>query len=304
MEQPVIFKSELSDKHNLFKTLAENPPRWWSMVKNHPELYIEVRKGNYINIYYKGGSIAKVEYDDKSDKLSVVTHPKYLGRTNYDDETCYYPTERNGRLVDVPIYQNCEDWLESRLEDMLSNVDKHYDSKEKQEQARMILSDRTKYLDSEFEHLYKRYEMPDKKDKNDFMRIDLVELRNNTIRFVELKMIGDGRLLKKGEDELPEIFDQMQKYRDFAEKYKDDLRKYYQLLYRIKKELLKLPVADTDIELLEIEPKPVLVIANDYDRETIGRTQRIKNINKKMIQRNDVFDFASLTEENYANNNS
>lgn len=301
MEQQVNFKSELSEGHKLFSRLASNPPRWWCAAKNHPELYIEIRKGNYINIYYKGGSIVKIEYDDQTERISVLTHPKYLGQDECND-VAYYRKNSKGQFL--PIYQECSDWLENRLDEMLSNVDKYYNSKEKQEQARMIISNRTRYIDSEFEHLYKRYLRPDKKYKNDFMRIDLVELRNNTIRFVELKMIGDGRLLKKDENAAPEIYAQMQKYRNFAEKYQTEIVDYYRTLYAIKKNL-GLPVCqDIDTMAITIDTKPVLVIANDYDKETFGRTQRIKRINKKMMQRSGIFYFESLVEENYANNHS
>lgn len=300
IEQDITFKSQLSQKYVLFTLLKKQPPIWWENVKKHPELYIEIRKDNYINIYYKGGSIAKIEYDEQTDKLIVTTHPKYLGKDDYNDVLCY-SISKNGKKL--PIYQHCEEWLEYRLNEMLVNVDKYYDSKEKQEQSRMIRSNRTLYIDSEFEHLYKRTLKPDNKYKNDFMRIDLVELRDNTIRFVELKMIGDGRLLKKDENESPEIYDQMQKYRDFAERYKDDLLRYYKQLLAIKAKL-GLPVPVINLDTLKINTTPVLVIANDYDRETSGRTNRIKNINKKMMQKSDVFQFEKLREENYANNHS
>lgn len=300
IEQDITFKSQLSQKYVLFTLLKKQPPIWWENVKKHPELYIEIRKDNYINIYYKGGSIAKIEYDEQTDKLIVTTHPKYLGKDDYNDVHCY-SISKNGKKL--PIYQHCEEWLEYRLNEMLVNVDKYYDSKEKQEQSRMIRSNRTLYIDSEFEHLYQRTLKPDNKYKNDFMRIDLVELRDNTIRFVELKMIGDGRLLKKDENESPEIYDQMQKYRDFAERYKDDLLRYYKQLLAIKAKL-GLPVPVINLDTLKINTTPVLVIANDYDRETSGRTNRIKNINKKMMQKSDVFQFEKLREENYANNHS
>ena len=300
---PVAFKSKLSRHHNLFVTLKNNPPMWWNAVKSHPELYIEVRKDNYINIYYKGGSIAKLEYDDSTKSLKVTTHPKYLGKDNYMDAKCYYQAERERKKIYMPIYQDCGDWLKDKLGEMLSNVDRYYDSKEKQEQSRMIRTNRNQYIDSEFEHLYTRYRISDKKYKNDYMRIDLVEICNNRIRFVELKMIDDSRLLKKEESVSPEIYGQMQKYRIFADRFKDNLLEYYREVYRIKEDL-DLPRPYADVNALAIDTKPLLVIANDYSKETKGRTERIRRINRKMIQKSDVFNYECLPEKNYANNHS
>lgn len=292
-EKSIKFKSKLRLDHELFKQLHNNPPAWWKIVKAHPDLYIEIRKDNYINIYYKGGSIAKVEYDDDTDKIVATAHYKYLG---CDDSG-----------VHKSPYRNCEEWLEHRLDELLANIDEHYGSKEKQEQARMILHNRTLYLDSEFQHLYGRTIKEDlsstTKNKvcNVFMRIDLVEVRNNVVRFVELKMINDGRLLKKDDNSAPEIYEQMQKYRNFAERYSVQLREYYKTLYNVKVKL-DLPVSKVDVEKLQINTKPFLVIACDYEKTTKGRTERIKRINRKMMQKSDVFDYEKLDEENYADN--
>ncbi|MBD5265847.1 MAG: hypothetical protein HDS44_02645, partial [Bacteroides sp.] len=60
----------------LFKALANNSPEWWSKLKEDPELYIEIRKGNRIHLYYYGARIAEIEYS-KGD-YSAKCNEKYI----------------------------------------------------------------------------------------------------------------------------------------------------------------------------------------------------------------------------------
>ena len=84
------FKSTLREDHDLFKFLmSKKAPGWWDEVKSHPELYVEIRKDNTINIYYYGASIARLEFSDN--KLKALTHPKYLGYgEEYKNNPKYY----------------------------------------------------------------------------------------------------------------------------------------------------------------------------------------------------------------------
>lgn len=67
---------ELRAVHPLFVALSKMP-KWWVNIINDPELYVEVRKDNYVNIYYYGGNVAKVYWDGE---IKAETHHKYLGK--------------------------------------------------------------------------------------------------------------------------------------------------------------------------------------------------------------------------------
>ena len=64
----------LNEGHELFKLLKNDPPSWWKDVKEDKDLYVDIRKMNLIEIYYKGGRAAKLEL--KRGGLVVTAHPK------------------------------------------------------------------------------------------------------------------------------------------------------------------------------------------------------------------------------------
>lgn len=274
-------KFKLNDKHPLFRELMVNPPIWWENVKSHPELYIEIRKDNYINIYYQGGSIARVSYKAASEKIVAEAHPKYLGKND-----------------DTEAYSDCTDWLANNLDELLLNVEAFYSNKnskdidpenksEKKIQGEIITAGREQFIDSEFQHLISRRQINSGLYENKFIRIDLIKVVNNTLVFVELKHIKDNRLLDKDIASEPEIISQMKSYGEFLEANKSAIIEYYKILYRIKANLnLPLPIVD-NINLLTANSKPELLIKNVYVRQTKDRCNRISNI-EAVLNRNDI----------------
>ena len=248
-------------------------PSWWVRFKNDSSLYIEIRKGNQVNVYFKGGSVARIHYCSKHKKLQVFTHHKYLGLPAPSKSNAYIECSD---IIDKPIEKNsdffvCDEVIDrvktcySQKHSVNGVVDKEKWS-EKFIQGSLITKSSAFHLDSEFAY----------NDDTSQNRIDLVRCDNGVITFVELKRIADGRMLHKTE-ESPEIIDQMNRYKDFITKYSDELLAYYQKLYDIKV-YLGLPMPK-DCPL-SINPEPKLLIFDNWTKDTTGR----KNHRKRLIE--------------------
>jgi hypothetical protein len=253
----------LKPEAKIFQELKKNPS-WWAKFKNDSSLYIEIRKGNQVNVYFEGGSVARIHYCSKHKKLQVFTHHKYLNLPAPSKRNAYI--ECSG-IIDEPKETNSEilvcDKVIERVKTCYSQkhaingiVDKEKWS-EKFIQGTLITQSSDFHLDSEFAY-------NDATDKN---RIDLIRCDKGVITFVELKRIADGRMLHKT-DESPEIVDQMNRYKDFITKYSVELLAYYQKLYDVKAEL-GLPVPQ--IRPSSINPEPHLLIFDNWTKETTGR---------------------------------
>ena len=253
----------LKPEAKIFQELKKNPS-WWARFKNDSSLYIEIRKDNQVNVYFEGGSVARIHYCSKHKKLQVFTHHKYLNLPAPSKRNAYI--ECSG-IIDEPKETNSEilvcDKVVERVKTCYSQkhaingiVDKEKWS-EKFIQGTLITQSSDFHLDSEFAY-------NDATDKN---RIDLIRCDKGVITFVELKRIADGRMLHKT-DESPEIVDQMNRYKDFITKYSVELLAYYQKLYDVKAEL-GLPVPQ--IRPSSINPEPHLLIFDNWTKETTGR---------------------------------
>jgi hypothetical protein len=253
----------LKPEAKIFQELKKNPS-WWARFKNDSSLYIEIRKDNQVNVYFEGGSVARIHYCSKHKKLQVFTHHKYLNLPAPSKSNAYI--ECSG-IIDEPKETNSEilvcDKVIERVKTCYSQkhaingiVDKEKWS-EKFIQGTLITQSSDFHLDSEFAY-------NDATDKN---RIDLIRCDKGVITFVELKRIADGRMLHKT-DKSPEIVDQMNRYKDFITKYSVELLAYYQKLYDVKAEL-GLPVPQ--IRPSSINPEPHLLIFDNWTKETTGR---------------------------------
>ena len=253
----------------LFSELKSGNYSWWENIKKDDRLYIEIRKDNYINVYFEGGNVAKLEYRSKDNTIQTSTHSKYL-HGNGDD------------------YVECSLDKDKDLETIITNIQKYYsktkDEKEKEKgkekeewsekyiQSQYIINYRSKYIDSEFAY----------KDDSFDIRVDLIECINGELRFVELKTIDDGRMLKKTDDN-PEVVEQVKAYEDFISNYKKDIVEYYQKVWEIKKDLgLTIPEKCPS----SLAEKPLLLIFNRWTKSTSRRdehTDRMEKILKKDI---------------------
>ena len=185
-----LYKENISPDARIFQELKKDPS-WWVRFKNDSSLYIEIRKNNQVNVYFEGGSVARIHYCSKYKKLQIFTHHKYLNLPA--------PSKNNPYIPKDPENLECDKVIErvkvcySQKHAINGVVDKEKWS-EKFIQGALITQSLDFHLDSEFAY-------NDATDKN---RIDLVRCDNGVITFVELKRISDGRMLHKTE-ESPEI---------------------------------------------------------------------------------------------------
>lgn len=226
---------------------------WWEKFKADDSLYIEVRKDNNVNVYFEGGSIARIHYCSRHKKLQVFTHYKYLG------------LDRSDRT-----YVECSDIIGDKIASVLELVKKKYSQKhsvdgvvpkekwsEKYIQGNIILNSRDVHLDSEFAY----------KEGDTDIRIDLVRVVDGAVTFVELKRLDDARMLKST-DESPEVVEQMIRCSEFIDKHKSDILNYYKMLYEIKSNI-GLPVPASHPEYVNINPE--LLIFDRWEKSHPAR---------------------------------
>ena len=251
----------LKAEARIFLELGKEPS-WWKRFKEDPSLYIEIRKDNQVNVYFEGGSIARIHYCCRHKKLQVFTHHKYLGM-DAPSKTC--------------SYIECSDFIGSCLDDVLDRVKTVYSQKgnvdgimakekwsEKYIQGTLIVQAKPFHLDSEFAYI----------DDEANNRIDLVKCEDGLVTFVELKRMDDERMLHET-DATPEVVFQMKRYKLFLEKYSSQLLDYYQKLYDIKKSL-GLPVPSSRPS--SINPIPELLIFDRWVKKTKGRDEHRRRL--------------------------
>ena len=268
----------LNSNHPIYKILSSNnAPVWWSNIKKDSSLYIEIRKQNYLDVYYRGGCAARIKYT-RGNEFEIVSHPKYLGRFDKLNPSWYKRRIKDGNVVYEAIYQDSTAWLSSleKLDQLKDNVASVYSggnegesTSEKYIQGELIIKYRNKYLDSEF-----AYRMFD--GQRHTIRIDLIKIENGKFVFEELKRIKDGRLLTK--DGEPKILTQMGNYEGFLKQNQEALTQYYRILYKTKKQL-GLPVPPiNNIDSVCVESKPTLLIFNNYETDGVRRNNRISSM--------------------------
>ena len=261
----------LNEGATIFNELCKNQV-WWKRFKKDDSLYIEIRKDNQVNVYFEGGSVARIHYCSKHKQLQVFTHHKYLGITS-----------------DKPMYIECSKVIDEQFDSILDQVKHNYSQKHSQNgstpkeqwsekfiQSKLILNSSTTHLDSEFAY----------KDKEHDIRIDLVKVVDGIITFVELKRLDDPRMLKSSEA-LPEIVYQLKDYEKFIDCHKNEILEYYQRVYDIKKKLgLVLP----DSRPESVNPKPELLIFNRWEKEHPARENHKLRMEKKLTEANILYN--------------
>lgn len=265
----------LNPNARLFTELAKSNPDWWTMLVRDDDLYIDIRKNNYLNVYYYGGSVIKLQF--KNDFIAE-THQKYLGHYKPRGKTKNGNDKFGYDRIDLNTF-NREKLIsikEKIKTDYLKMIDGENPA-EKWIQGGLIMGNPC-YLDSEFQF------NSDSQIGN--LRIDLIQLKDGKLTFIELKKITDSRLRndEKRNTTAPEIIKQMRKYQLFVTKYEKDIIDYYKKLISIKNMLGLKVTSNTQIK---VNPNPKLIIANTYNHTSARRAERILYI-EKLLNDNSI----------------
>ena len=279
---------ELDVDAPLFRALYEEKPSWWEKVKNDPRVYINIRKGGYINVYCRGESIMKLEYSRGT--YRTTTNIYYLS-----DE------EKKGKAV-----QLSPDDIVKRLDEIVGRMlrrrpigKKEGDSEEGIKGELYLSGD---YIDTEFAFMRKarpsEIEARKKRIKLDTKhrisqyaqdRIDLVRVDNGAIQYVELKRISDGRLNEHDRvlDGEAEIVEQLSDYQHIIEAYKDKILIYYQNLQQVMKTLgIKNQVVNQPITRISDFVELYIAGYNDGKPFNKKRLKRIMTLRELLIDNN------------------
>ncbi len=237
----------------LFAKLASEPPMWWSALVEDKYLSIQIRKENYVDVYFNGGNIIKgLKY--AGDSFKAKTHYKYIPVESESGDYVPFIFEDNsikfGNVKPIPLGCFCV----NSLKGMKDNIRKFYPSdSEKAIQYSFIRND-PYFIDSEFEYTFKENE------RTKIVRIDLVrvDVQQKKIVFVEVKTIGDARLYNG------EVVSQLKDYRNFILMHRSELLGYYKKILTIKKRLGILPecLIFEDIDEYQVLDKPLLLFGN------------------------------------------
>lgn len=270
----------LNENDKLFEILSkETKPKWWEILINDPDLYCNIRKGNRINVYYRGASVMSLRYKDGEIKAEI--HNYYLG---YEKKLCEQVNVGYGNVELKPEEILCIiPTIKKRVEANKKNIaclegdeknGKNYSS-EKFVQSQMYIKDK-QYIDTEF-----ALQLDDGTD----IRIDLVRLsKDGKICFEELKLIDDSRLKPSGKKPA-EIITQMGNYDKFikeASKLKGEksgpiIVEYYEKVLRIMKNI---GILRTEIKPTSVCDYVYLYIEQTYTKKRLKRDASIAKINE------------------------
>ncbi len=234
-----------------------NSNKYWQQMVKDEDLFIAIRN-NYLNVYYYGQSICKVEF--VKNKIKWTSHKKYLGI----DESGY---------IDTGAY------LE-KIEELKQNARKH-GGKEKEQVKQNILEDkRLCILDVEI--TFGR-EGSFGKRSIDFLAIEKDSSDKIKLVFYEAKHFDNSEIRAR---EIPKVFEQIEKYESVLNdtNHRTEILNSYRTVYENikalnlnnKNSLVQLIGADSD--KLEIDTEPRLIIfAIDKSKMDDIHIQKLRN---------------------------
>lgn len=231
---------KLAQKKSWFKDVLQDKDS-----KNRPNLIIALR-GNYLNIYYNGQSLFKVDYKNKN--LIVSTHPKYLLNPDISDQVFLnedrfdidtYETKNKGGIL-IKSYE------EGTLKKLKRSANK-YSGAEKTG-VHDICRVNKNIIDVEITLTETDTSTPKKVAK----RIDIaqfIEVDNKiNLYFWEAKEYSNPELWTPSEK--PHVIKQVKGYHQLVDDYSDQLKKSYALVAKNLVEIAKMSSPDAKVDSL------------------------------------------------------
>lgn len=266
---------QLDEQAELFELLSKKP-KWWKELIGDNDLYCNIRKGNRINVYYRGASI--MDLFCKNGKIEAKIHNYYLG---YEKNLCeeykvkygYISLNPEDIICRIPTIKKRVEINKKNKADIDFGEEREENISEKYIQSQMYLENKL-YIDTEFALTL---------DDGTNIRIDLVRLsEDGAVCFEELKLIDDSRLKPKGKKQA-EIITQMNNYDKFlkeASKIKGSnsepiIIEYYSKVLRIMK---KIGILRTEFEPKYVRDHINLFIKLTYTKKHPKRNHAMTTI--------------------------
>lgn len=195
------------------------PGRWFADVLADPDLIIGIRN-NYLNVYWRGQSLFKV--DGRSGPLKVSTHPKYLINPKLSKAV-----EFKGAGFDVQGHQALiADYNGPDTLNKMKQAAKLYCGDEKKGVHALIRAN-SDVIDTEVAFNNKAR---DDGEERLLPRADIAcfEKKAGEIRLSlwEAKLYENGEIRAEGDD--PPVLAQVRQYRKLVERHRDEMIKSYQ----------------------------------------------------------------------------
>ncbi len=248
-----IFKRGIENQ-NFILELKSNP--YFQKMIADEDLFIAIRN-EYLNVYYYGQSICKIEFS--ANKIKWTSHKKYLG------------LNENG-------YADSSNHLDNLEE--LKQIAKTFRGKEKEQVKEQILKNKSLCV-LDVEVTFGREENYGKRSI-DYLALEKNENNKISLVFYEAKHFDNSEIRAR---EIPKVFEQIEKYEraltdhfhqiEILNSYKTIYKNVLELNLNNKSKLTEL--VEENIENLEIDNEPRLIIFEiDPTKMTDIHIQKLK----------------------------
>ena len=233
----------------------EDTGGWWRNLVDDKDTFVAIRD-NYLNVYYRGNSLLKLDWNQRDKSMTGQVHYKYLLRPNIR-ESEYVKVDEKGEVTmpDEPMFSTKIGAVPA-----LKKASQVYAGDEKDGVHRIALNKKHNVVDVEVAF------------RVSGLRVDLAALQETgdipKLVFYEAKHFSNKELRAKG-DRNPSVIDQLDRYSVLLEKNKKPLEESYRKVCKNLKDLNGLKqrhhgrheVLDRVVQRgLDVDPTPRLVV--------------------------------------------
>lgn len=274
-EEPLF---EELEQYNYKKELA---PKWWVVIRDDKELYVEAREQGYLDIMYRGVAIVQNLRWSKEAGYTASIKAKYLyDLDSNEDKEC-------------PL-----DMLPELLSDIKNRIVRLFPFSSDLERMAKLIIDKGTYLDSRVQFGMQNFNL---------IKADTA---NNNIVFQLFSTVQDIRIHADYSERgaaLNQIKKQIEQYRMFIIEHENELLRYYTDVAYVKRMMGVLPDAiwfsfnAYDFSDYSIDPMPELVIS-DYDEpytEDSEKGEHIKTLIKELDETGVRYSFVNIQIDGY-----